>query len=74
MTSSRNRWIGPLALSLALAPTLVTAWQALAPSVSRAAGVDKTEREKILERIPSDPSVLINVKRRDMPAMTIFGE
>ena len=67
-TTPRRRLLGPLALVLALAPTLWSGWQALSPGQGVAAPQPRSERERVLQAIPNDAAVLINVKYRDMPA------
>ncbi len=68
-TPSRTRpWLGPLILLLGLLPTAITAWQALMEGPVEAGGRPRSQRQKILAKIPKDPSVLINVTYRDMPA------
>ncbi len=75
---TRRRWVGPLALALALLPALGVALQAAAdedgdaPRASaQEAPADETPweaRARVLKAMPADPAVLINVTDREMPA------
>jgi len=62
------RWLGPLTVLLGLLPTAFTAWQALTVGAADAGGRPGRAQQKILAKIPKDPSVLINVTYRDMPS------
>ncbi|RLB63342.1 MAG: hypothetical protein DRI90_07080, partial [Deltaproteobacteria bacterium] len=67
-TPRPRSWLGPLILILGLLPTVATAWQALTVDDAVAGGRPRSARQKILAKIPRDPSVLINVTYRDMPS------
>lgn len=70
----RQRWVGPVALLLALLPTLGVAVQAAADDEeTEAAGAPAGEspgeaRKRVLAAMAADPAVLINVTDREMPA------
>jgi HEAT repeat protein len=74
-TSARPRaarWRMGILFGVLLLPALSTAWQALADGGGpwKGGGDDRTaaERKRILAALPSDPTVLINVTSREMPA------
>lgn len=59
-----RRLLAPLLLSLGLLPTVFAIHQADTHAQTRRLSA----REKVLAKIPNDPSVLINVTAREMPA------
>jgi len=71
MKTVLTRWFGPLVLSAALLPAAVAAIDAIALSEGYAEenSYDETERarKKLLQTIPGDAAVLINVPFRDLP-------
>jgi len=63
-----HRFGGVLLLAAALTPAAVVTTQALDEAESDARTRRRTERERILDAIPNDPAVLVNVGYGDMPA------
>lgn len=59
----RRHLVGLLLAAIAVTPTLGSVMQAAAGS-----NHERNPRERILKRLPSDPTVLINVTRGDMPS------
>ena len=72
----RRRWVGPLALALALLPAMGVALQAAADDeggdeMGAQAPAEETAwqaRARVLKAMSSDPAVLINVTGREMPS------
>ncbi|MBW2528839.1 MAG: HEAT repeat domain-containing protein [Deltaproteobacteria bacterium] len=71
---SRRR-LGPALVLASLVPTLIVLWQGTTLEPNEAAAGDVlpqqqrlSPRQKVLAKIPSDPTVLINVTGREMPA------
>ena len=62
-----KRWLGPWVLIAALTPTLSALWQDSYADAPQDVW-PMSERERVLRRIDSNPSVLINITRADMPA------
>ncbi|MEM1032457.1 MAG: HEAT repeat domain-containing protein [Myxococcota bacterium] len=63
-----SSWFGPLTLTLGLLPAALGLVQAYRIAPTEAAGRAENPRARVLAKIPDDPTVLINVKYRDLPA------
>lgn len=64
--------IGPALLVAALLPATAVVAKALAPTSVHAAEHEPSAVERLLAKVPSDPSVLINVPYQDLPASPDF--
>ena len=62
-----RRWAAPLLLALGLTPAATVLWQAQGQDAAAAESILEA-RKRVLGSIPNDPSVLINVTGREMPA------
>lgn len=62
-----RRWVVPLLVALGLAPTVAVWWQD-GQQCAEASESEYDTRRRVLASIPKDPSVLINVTDREMPA------
>lgn len=67
LSSLARRWSVPLLLGLALTPAATVLWQAHGQQAVAAESIYEA-RKRVLASIPDDPSVLINVTDREMPA------
>ena len=63
----RRRWAAPLILALGLVPAALVLWDAQDQRAQAAESI-RDARERVLAAIPNDPSILINVTGREMPA------